>query len=176
MSLRAEDDLDELNYEKYNIGLRKYIVSDYEKIDEFQFLNNVFDVYYDKSNNYITLWFISKTFVAARVEFIELNTSGIQVKFSNRFRHFKGLSGAIFIDYLLNHYSKIYSDNVQTVSGFTFYQNLLKQKDFYTNNFEMYFYNNKTNESELIQDPKDMEKTYGDSSKNLDIIYKIVKL
>jgi hypothetical protein len=172
MSLKNDDaSIDILNNLEKNKSYFRYAKSDGEFIEKW---NNL-EVYNISHGKTIKLIFLSQNFVAAMVEYAVENDNSIQIIFVNRFKGFRNLMSEIFINYILEQYSSIYSDNIHSTSAFYFYFNLFKTKNMYKT-YEMKLVNNTTRQEKLIEKEQDMLITFGDESEHYDISYKIERI
>ena len=170
MSIRIDDD----NYSmladnSFNPSFINFYMTDGVFQENVILGNRPFDVY---------LWqhyliFISEEpYVAAMVGFDELPNNKIKMFFIDKAKGFINLMDHIFIDYLLERYGEIESDNVHTQKGFWFYQKLAGLQNVYN---KYTFYIKSPDGEKQIFDPKEMETTFGYDEDNAGYTYILKK-
>ena len=178
MSLRySAPDEDILNDPVENKTQFEYITKMGELVDEVNFgFDANFRIYEYEGNANKNIAFILFSVVAALIEYNVIDSTTIKIKFQNKHSSFRPLMGQIIIDYLLNQYPNIISDNIQTSSSFNFYERLARHTNKFKNNYEMYMLNDETGQETRITDIEQMRTSHGGSDGNRIISYKIKKI
>jgi hypothetical protein len=175
MSLRLHTDQDILNDKKQNQLQFDYITSNGDLIEEMVSDGTTFNVYNYPGHAQRSLGFTYSFLVAAIIEFDNISHNIIQISYTNAHQSFRGLMSKIMIDYLLNHYDEIISDNVQTERAYRFYKLLAHKLYSFKNDYNIYIFNDVTKEELLVTDPDQMDITYGDDVGHFNYRYIIKK-
>jgi hypothetical protein len=173
MSLRLDDkEMDVLGNTEKNLQLLEYVKNHHTS----QWVENIsgteYTVFNFIGNEQYNLAFVKDSLIVALVEFRELNSDSIQIKFINQYPKYKTLLSLIFKEILLKSYKNIVSDDVQTDKAFRFYQNFVTFKG---DDYNVFIYNTETGEETMVNDVSDMNKTFGSLPHHQKRIYIIRK-
>ena len=176
MSLRNNIDMDELNDIKKNYAHFEYIKKNGVLKEQITLGKMTLDVYdYGGRSTEPKLGFLSDKYVAAFVDF-SVGQGGIKIEFTNLFRPFRRLMDKIFIEYLLPRYKIIYSDTLQTLPAFHFWQRLVNEKSLHDTEYKVFIVDQDSGKEQEIFHGDEMETTYGYDTKHVDIVYKLQKV
>jgi hypothetical protein len=165
MSLKIDSDISVLTTSAFNPKIIQYYKTEGEFVENVKLGGNPYEVY--KFMQYL-VFFSSEPYIAAMVGFYKKPNNKIELFSIERAPGFTNLMEHIFVDYLLDRYDEIESDTVHTQKGFWFYQKLAGMKNIH-NKYE--FYIKGPDGLKIVDDPKDMESTYGQDPKNLGYTY-----
>jgi hypothetical protein len=166
MSIRIDDDdFSILSKSAFDPKIVRFYQTDGKFQETVKLGGKSFDVY--NWQNYLV--FISEEpYVAAMIGFYKYPNKEIHMFSIDRASGFVNLMEYIFVDYLLERYDTIESDNVHTQKGFWFYQKLAGKKDIH-NKYE--FYIKGPDGLKVVNSSKDMESTYGYDDEKLGYTY-----
>jgi hypothetical protein len=170
MSLRLDSDTySDLTKKMGDSYFLKTVLVD-SKFVENTVLNGIsFKVY---ENGGYLIFIADDRYVAARIEYKNCGNSKIKMTSIEKARPFKDLMYFIFRDYLLKRFNEIESDATQTVEAFKFYKGLAA-KQATDGGFEMFIRGKEGDK--LINNPSDMDSTYGYNDEHVGYTYVIKK-
>jgi len=159
MSLRLDDDeMDILSDTRRNLTFLAFLKQSGTLYESVKIGKQTYDIYIYHGSSSKCMAFVNEPLVAALLEFDEIGDDTIQMGFINQFRKCKSLLSSIYKEFILKHYKKIVSDNVQTLQAYNFYRNFVIFND---GSYKVLIRDDITDKEYEVTEVGDIDKTFG---------------